>query len=67
MEMEKKFEKTPFLEKISLGTMTHVNMLMAWTLYEPAMIPMNAKPRNEGSKEVALYIYLEITEINIYI
>jgi hypothetical protein len=29
MEMEKKFEKTPFLEKISLGTMTHVNMLMA--------------------------------------
>jgi hypothetical protein len=28
-EMGKKFEKAPYLENISLGTMTHFNMLMA--------------------------------------
>lgn len=65
-EMVKKFERASYLEKISLGTMTHFNMLMAWILYEPATTTMSAKPRKEGLKEVTVYIFLKIFEI-IYI
>lgn len=67
-EMGKKFQKAPYLENISLGTMTHFNMLMAWTLYEPATTTISAKPRKEGLKEVILYIYIEdIWGKNIYL